>query len=201
MSHLLSWSGCLPPPGIRRACGQNISPGAGGQAAHFKQKRHGPSCSRSRQRQAVGTGLGLRSGKGNVACAKSTRSHPEVWQRVTWSRKSRWGASSPCAATRKGPATTLPARNLPRTPLSRSLPLPSCAQRPFPRSATGLARATPSASGAKGSFQKYLQISTSGCQCHTKSGNIYRGMRTKAGVLPPFRTTFHGPPRARFPGV
>lgn len=171
--------------------------------AYFKQKCHGPSCSTSLQCRAVGTGLGLRSGKGNAVCAKSTRSHPEVWQRVTWSRKSRWGASSPCAATRKGPATTLPARKPPPTPppLSRSLPLSSRAHRPPPRPATGVARATPSASGAKGSFQKYLQISTSGCHSHAKSRDIYRGMRTKAGVLSPSRTTFHCPPRARSLGA
>lgn len=89
----------------------------------------------------------------------------------------------------------------PRPPLSRSLPLSSCAHRPFPRPAPRLARATPSASRAKGSFQTYLQISTSGCQSHTKSRNIYCGMRTKAGVLLPSRTTFHCPPRARSPGV
>ena len=64
--------------------------GAGSQAARFKQKHRHPFRSRGPQCWAVGIGLGLRSEKGNVGCAKSPETHPEVWQRRTGVRKSRW---------------------------------------------------------------------------------------------------------------
>lgn len=79
-----------------------------------------PSAAKGHCVRLLGTGLCY--GDRDVGCARSTRPHPEIWLRVTWTQRSRWGGSLPCAATRKGLTHTLPAQSL---ALPRSLPFPT----------------------------------------------------------------------------
>lgn len=144
-AHLRGRPGCLLKPSgehLARTRGRD----AGGRPAALNTNVDA-ACAAEASRAGLWEQDGAQGfGKGNVGCAKSTRPHPEVWQRVTWRQKSRWGSSSPCVATRNS------------GPFPGHFPFPAALTlQPFPR--PGLPdnkQNYPKCLSGKGQFPKYL---------------------------------------------